>query len=407
MEKEPVENRIRAAFAEEAPNGPIPERVLAACDNAELESAESFFGSSEPEKVEKPPIIHVIMRYSAIAAAIALFFLAGILLGMQMKGGEYVSASDKLARVYIDVNPSVELEIDVTGRVVSCKAANDDAAAILGGMELAGVQTRTALNAIIGAMYMNGYLSAESNSILVSGVTDGKDFDTLLEEIVSEVNSILSSTNIECSIIAQDVKIDEILSEQANANHVSVGKMSLVNKIINTVDDYTDADATVLSAMSVKELNLIYASLSRNDGHHGEGEENNQEDGDYRDDIISGSPGGYVDETDAWRILLAHLGIKEGDMAKPRIIALLVKDESGARKLAYKIVIAQDYVDRVFYVDCISGELITVSDYSSLLPSSPDGGKGVSPGVDGGGEGFGGDKAPHGMPANGEQQREN
>ena len=152
-----------------------------------------------------------------------------------------------------------------SGSVEKSIAANPDAEAILSDMKLEGVELNTALNAIIGAMYMGGYLTDDANSILVSSSADSPKFDGLLKSAVDNVDSIMKRANLSCSIIAQSVTKDEKTEEMANKNNVSVGKMSLINKIVSELDDYTEDDAETLCSMPVKDLNLIYSSMPKHD----------------------------------------------------------------------------------------------------------------------------------------------
>ncbi len=93
-------------------------------------------------------------------------------------------------------------------------------------------------------MYVNGYLTEDSNSILIS--VDGKDeetTDTLLSDITSKINTVFENSGLECSIIAQSVKVDDDLKQIAQENGVSVGKMHLVDKMVGGMDDFDAENA--------------------------------------------------------------------------------------------------------------------------------------------------------------------
>ena len=55
----------------------------------------------------------------------------------------------------IDVNPSIELEVNRQEKVLRATPLNDDAQTILDGMKLEGVNLKTAVNAVIGSMVQN------------------------------------------------------------------------------------------------------------------------------------------------------------------------------------------------------------------------------------------------------------
>lgn len=65
----------------------------------------------------------------------------------------------KDATVYLDVNPSVELQINSRDKVLSANGENADGEVILGDMDLKGTDLDVALNAIIGSMVQHGYLN--------------------------------------------------------------------------------------------------------------------------------------------------------------------------------------------------------------------------------------------------------
>ncbi|MBO5338901.1 MAG: hypothetical protein J6A96_04295 [Clostridia bacterium] len=161
--------------------------------------------------------------------------------------------------VYLDVNPSVELQVNNESKIVSCIPTNNDAEIILNGLELKGVDMNTALTAIIGSMYVNGYLSTDSNSILVSVNTSDEDNETsIIESITDRINKVFEKTDMECSIITQSVELNDELKQRAEENGVSVGKMHFIDKIIENREDFGDDDRPDLSHMSIKELDKMF-----------------------------------------------------------------------------------------------------------------------------------------------------
>ena len=91
-----------------------------------------------------------------LAAACA----ALVLLGAGGAGGYYYQNCAVASVVSLDVNPSIELKASRGGRVISCTALNQDAAAVLfsmdGGADLKGAKLDVAVNAIVGALVKAG-----------------------------------------------------------------------------------------------------------------------------------------------------------------------------------------------------------------------------------------------------------
>ena len=94
-------------------------------------------------------------------AAAAVFLLA--VLG----GGFYaVQTPDGVAT--LDANPSIELTVNKLGRVLSVRACNADAQVVLDELELRNQPLQTAADAIVAELQADGYVSADTNSILVT-----------------------------------------------------------------------------------------------------------------------------------------------------------------------------------------------------------------------------------------------
>ncbi len=169
---------------------------------------------------------NVWTKWAAIAAVLALVVMTGLFVGRVAVG-----ASDSV--IALDVNPSIEIEINGRERVKEVRALNEDAVIVLGDMELEGVDLETAMNAVIGSMVKNGYLSAEQNSILISiNAKNESRASTLKEKLTGEINTLLGNSNIEASVIAQTYTPDEECDRYAEEHHISKAKATLISKIV-------------------------------------------------------------------------------------------------------------------------------------------------------------------------------
>lgn len=160
--------------------------------------------------------------------------------------------------IALDVNPSVELQINAEERVLHAVARNVDAEGILDGMDLSGATLDVAVNALIGSMLKNGYISELANSILVSVESGDQARSTALQErLAAEIDSILQSFSVEGAVISQTVTSDESLAALASENQISAGKASLINTIIaqNSLYSFTE-----LAKLSINELTLLVES---------------------------------------------------------------------------------------------------------------------------------------------------
>ncbi len=193
----------------------------------------------------------------AIAAILA------ILIGVGIFAGTLISGRGR-ATIALDVNPSIEIEINRNEEIREVKALNAEAVTVIGDMKLEGVDLNVAVNAIIGAMVTNGYLSTEQNSILVSVNTgNSATSNELKNKISADISTLLGGSNIEASVITQDFETNNSIERMAADNNISEAKAALITKIVAA--GLADANGTPynyarLVGLNVNELKLIIES---------------------------------------------------------------------------------------------------------------------------------------------------
>lgn len=159
--------------------------------------------------------------------------------------------------VEFDVNPSVELKINKEEKILEANSLNDDGEVILKGMDLKNTDIDVAVNAIIGSMLKNGYISELQNSILVSVKNDDSVKGKELEDRISkEISDLLVSSKIEGAIMTQTLKTDETKTSNSN---ISVGKEKLINEIVAANNTLKFED---LAKLNINELNVLKESLN-------------------------------------------------------------------------------------------------------------------------------------------------
>ncbi len=194
----------------------------------------------------------------ALAAMFAIIFSGGILIWQS------AGSNSSGAIIALDVNPSIELEVNGKEKVVEARALNEDAETVLGTMDLKKVDLEVAVNAIIGSMVKNGYLSTEQNSILIS--VDSKNeakAAELKDKISGEINTLLGNSEIEASVITQDFEKNDDNSRMAKEKDISPAKAALISRIVEA--ELLDSNGIpytydTLAKMNVNELKLIIES---------------------------------------------------------------------------------------------------------------------------------------------------
>lgn len=193
------------------------------------------------------------VRRNLIAACLTLALVGG------GGGMVYQQAFAVASVISLDVNPSIELEVNKNEKVLVCEARNAEAKTVLadmnGGADLKGTKLDVAVNAIVGALVRNGYLDSISSAILIS-VEDGDQNRAarLQQELAAEVDAVLLSRSSEAAVLSQTLKKDTALERQAKENHISTGKASLVTQIMALNNELTFESLSDLSVEELKDL---------------------------------------------------------------------------------------------------------------------------------------------------------
>lgn len=187
-----------------------------------------------------------------IAACLTVALLAG-------SGVYYQRVCAVASVVSLDVNPSVELTVNRGERVISCTPLNEEAKEILAdmgaGADLKGAKLDVAVNAIVGSLVRNGYLSSISSAIMIS--VEDKDTvraEKLQRELTNTVDDVLQASASKAAVLTQTLTQDAGLAQQARENNISTGKAALVNQAIALNGGLKFAELAELSVEELKDL---------------------------------------------------------------------------------------------------------------------------------------------------------
>ena len=234
-------------------NEKMEQRLASAVEKTAPDDVSGVLSRCETRKgtVINMPIMKTAKRKWTIlvAACLAVVLLAG-------GGVLYQQANAVASVVSLDVNPSIELKVNSSEKVLVCTPLNDDAKAILAdmgeGADLKGAKLDVAVNAIVGSLVRNGYLSSISSAIMIS--VEDKNADRaqkLQQELASAVDVALQTGESKASVLTQTVQQNAELDQQARKNNISTGKAALVNRVLalNSTLKFEE-----LAAFSVGEL---------------------------------------------------------------------------------------------------------------------------------------------------------
>ena len=254
-----LERRLRTALDHAAPND--LEGVLSRCETGKG-TVIDMTNAVETKKKKR--------RWAPLAAAACL---ALVLVGGG-GGYYYYSANNAVASlVSLDVNPSIQLEVNKNEKVLSATPMNDDGAEILDGMDLKGTQADVAMYAIIGSLLQHGYVDELANSILITVEDDDQARgEKLQQELTAQADAALASAQVNGAVLAQTLQHSEELTQKAQEYGISTGKAALIQAIVegsNNTKTFED-----LVGLSINELNLLYTAQAPLEGQTSGNEQN-------------------------------------------------------------------------------------------------------------------------------------
>ena len=280
-----------------------------------------------------------------IAAAACLCLLLGG--GFGLKSYRVNHMVD--AMVSLDVNPSVELQVNQKERVLNVKAMNEDGRIIVGDMDLSGSSLDVAVNALIGSMLQNGYLNELANSILISVDNDdpvrGADLQARLS---AEVDRLLQTDSFSASVLSQTVVRSSELQQMAEQYGITLGKAQLIQDILSRSTLHTFDE---LAPLSINELNLL---LSKETAAATQVTV-----------VGTASEKGYIGEAKAKTVALERAGVTESEL-----LFCKVELDTHQGAMVYDVEFTTDSYEFDCDVNAKTGEIVKFEkEYNGVAPA--------------------------------------
>ena len=201
--------------------------------------------------------------------------LVACCLALLVVAGGYLSYTAPVAAISMDINPSIELSINVYNRVIDVKAYNEDGAALVQSLPLQHMHYADAINTILSDQAAASYLQTDDywQITIVSG---SERKNQTIRNCISRQTDI-SVKHIYCSSHHEDIAA-------AHAAGLSCGKYQALLLLQQQNPDITAADIQNLSMAEIRQLlqdslpeagqghNQNNGSAGNHSGSHGHGQ---------------------------------------------------------------------------------------------------------------------------------------
>ncbi len=238
----------------------MEKKLRLAVEHATPDVLDSILARLETERPSVIPMpIKPRRKNGWMARATAVAAMAVVLVGVSFGGYRFGVSHRVDSVIELDVNPSIELQVNSSERVLDVRALNADAEGIIDGMDLKGTSLDVAVNALVGSMLTNGYINDLANSILVSVENnDAARGAELQQRLTDEIGALLSASSVDGAILSQTVQAsDPEASRMADAYGISQGKAALIIQILAQNPLLQEGD---LVGLTINELNLLLTS---------------------------------------------------------------------------------------------------------------------------------------------------
>ena len=280
--------------------------------------------------------------------------ICGTMLMVILSGCGSNTASKTETIVTMDVNPSIQFELNQNDEVVGISAGNEDAKKILEKVDVEDDDANKAVDEIVDSLVDEGHLSTENNTVLLSVDNDDDDKRIELEQKLGEtIQSSLKENSIDGAIFSQDMDIDDDVESLIKKYDISYGKATLIEKILDENDDNQKAyKVEDLVKLNAQELIMIYQSMERKDD----------------DDILLGSvsTSKYITSDEALAVALSDAGL-----AQNQITDLEIDYDIENGVLTYEIEFKGNGKEYEYEINASKGVIEREIESASSSPATP------------------------------------
>lgn len=244
-----------------------------------------FYNTNKVSFVEKIKTkLNFIFPRKRLALSFSIIFL--------FIGCTYTFAKTPIAFVSLDINPSIEIGINIFERVVSYNPYNNDGSKILFKNAVTNIDAESAVNNLIYSAIHEGYISEDgSTRICIAVATNMNKYLKYENYLKYAATDTLEKNNLYSDIDTTTLSLQE--RKEAKSLDISSGKLNLIKELQSLdsnikVDDYKNSSITdiynkYLELKNNKEIedvpsNQLLTAKDATTDHNNNNNNNNKED---------------------------------------------------------------------------------------------------------------------------------
>ena len=181
---------------------------------------------------------------------------AGCIYGINMHNKNLKSQEEQenirttiVSTLTIDVNPSIEINLNNENEVVNVKPLNEDSTKLLENTEFKGNSLEETMNILITLLKDNEYLSYETNTILINVESNDEKLSSIVQD---SVKKIAKEKEIIIDVVMLSVEETEELKELAVQNNITISKAYYIQEQIKDEEGITFEELKDVSINEIK-----------------------------------------------------------------------------------------------------------------------------------------------------------
>lgn len=207
----------------------------------------------------------MLARVSSIAAA--FLFTLGV-------GYSVYSYSTPYSYVGVDINPSIELTVNIYDRIIKTQALNSDGQKLLGSGNLQNKKLEAGVNELLDNAVHQGFLNTEKdNTVILTVTSKDEDKSSKLEKgLENTAAKELDKEKVDTRVVVEKSSVQK--HEDAKKIGITSGKLSLIEKAMKAEPDLKMDD---LKNAPVKDIMGHLKDNKKNNGKQNGKQKSNQE----------------------------------------------------------------------------------------------------------------------------------